>query len=121
MNDKFEIVVPTLLGLEALVSKELYDEFIAPCDEAVLNVYPNPGMIHLCGGHTQHIETFRNMKSLHAVQLNDRAAGDLKYYFEGLRDDQVIYLDPCKEMSAEEAMRITDGRRLVLSMPNRPV
>ena len=104
-----------------LVSKELYDEFIAPCDEAVLNVYPNPGMIHLCGGHTQHIETFRNMKSLHAVQLNDRAAGDLKYYFEGLRDDQVIYLDPCKEMSAEEAMKITDGRRLVLSMPNRPV
>jgi hypothetical protein len=104
-----------------LISKELYDEFIAPCDEAVLGVYPNPGMIHLCGSHSQHIETFRGMKHLHAVQLNDRAADDLQLYFDGLREDQVIYFTPTPNVSLQDAMRITEGRRLILAAVDRPV
>lgn len=103
-----------------LISKELYDEFIAPCDEAVLKVYDHPGMIHLCGSHSQHIETFRNMKHLHAVQVNDRAADDLQLYFEGLREDQVIYFTPTPTVSLEDAMRITEGRRMVLCGIGRP-
>ncbi len=54
------------------------------------------------------------MKPLHAVQINDRAAEDLKLYFEGLRDDQIIYLTPSESMTIEKAIEITGGKRLVI-------
>ncbi len=97
-----------------LISDKMYREFIAPLDEELLSVYPNGGMIHLCGSHTQHIPVWREMKSLKAVQLNDRAAIDLEQYYKELREDQIIYLEPCKEMSVEKAVEITGGRRLVI-------
>ena len=100
-----------------LISGELYRDMIADLDEDLLNVYENGGMIHLCGSHAQHIECFRNMKSLKALQLNDRAAADLPLYFEGLREDQVIYLCPCEEMTIEQAVKLTGGRRLVINAP----
>lgn len=98
-----------------LISGELYRDMIADLDEDVLNVYENGGMIHLCGSHAQHIEVFRDMKSLRSLQLNDRAAADLQLYFEGLRDDQIIYLVPCPEMTVERALEVTGGRRLVIN------
>ncbi|MBO5257324.1 MAG: hypothetical protein J6C42_07510 [Clostridia bacterium] len=97
-----------------LLSGELYRDMIADLDEDLLNVYEHGGMIHLCGSHAQHIGTFRNMKSLKALQLNDRASEDLQLYFDGLRDDQMIYLCPCEGMTIEQAMEITGGRRLVI-------
>ena len=105
-----------------LLSGELYREMIADLDEAVLSAYEHGGMIHLCGSHAQHIETFRNMKSLRAVQVNDRAAEDLQLYFDGLREDQILYLCPCAGMTVERAMEITGGRRLVINAHlDRPV
>ena len=105
-----------------LLSGELYRDMIADLDEDVLRAYPNGGMIHLCGSHAQHIETFRNMKALRAVQVNDRAAEDLQLYFDGLREDQVLYLNPCAGMTVERAMEITGGRRLVICAHlDRPV
>lgn len=98
-----------------LLSPHLYEEMIAPLDNALLSVYPHGGMIHLCGSHRQHIPVFRNMPALKAIQLNDDAARDLQYYFEGLREDQIIYLIACEGMSVEDAMRITGGRRLVIT------
>ena len=98
-----------------LVSKDIYAEMIADLDEAVLNVYDNGGMIHLCGSHSQHIETFRSMKALKSIQLNDRASEDLELYFNGLRDDQIIYLIPCEGMTIERALEITKGKRLVIN------
>jgi hypothetical protein len=98
-----------------LVSGKTYEELIAPLDEELLSVYPNGGMMHLCGSHTQHINCFRRMKSLRAIQVNDRAAHDLEEYFNGLRDDQIIYLNPCEGMTVEKAMEITGGRRLVIA------
>ncbi|MBR0462882.1 MAG: hypothetical protein IJJ23_00645 [Clostridia bacterium] len=97
-----------------LLSADMYREFIMPLDNALLADYPLGGMIHLCGGHTQHIKVFRDMPALKVVQLNDRAAGDLKYYVEGLRPDQIIYLNPCPEMPIEEAVRISGGKRIVI-------
>lgn len=97
-----------------LLSGELYREMVADLDDALLGVYEKGGMIHLCGGHTQHIEAFRNMKNLKTVQLNDRAAGNLELYFKGLRGDQIIYLNPCPEMPVERALEITKGERLVI-------
>lgn len=97
-----------------LVGAELYRELVADLDEEVLNVYENGGMIHLCGDHVQHLETFKNMKSLKAIQLNDRASEDLQLYFEGTREDQIIYLECCEGMPEERALEITKGRRLVL-------
>lgn len=97
-----------------LVSARMYAEHIAPLDEALLSAYPEPGMIHLCGAHLQHLPVWRAMPSLGALQLNDRAAADLEAYWTGLRDDQVVYLNPCAEMTVERALEITGGRRLVI-------
>ena len=98
-----------------LFSTGVYEEMVAPLDEELLSVYPNGGMIHLCGVHTQHMKTFRNMKALKAVQVNDRAAHDLAAYFEGLREDQVIYLNPCEGMTEDQAVAITGGKRLIIA------
>ena len=98
----------------ALISADCYNSFVAPLDAQLLGVYPNGGMMHLCGGHVQHIKTFRNMKELRAVQLNDRASYDIDKYYNELRDDQIIYLNPCDGMTAETALEITGGNRLVL-------
>jgi hypothetical protein len=97
-----------------LLSAPMYEEFVAPLDAALLGVYPKGGMIHLCGVHTQHIPVWREMQALRAIQVNDRAAEDLSAYFSGLRDDQVIYLNPTATMTAALAMQITGGRRLVV-------
>ncbi|MCJ7737841.1 MAG: hypothetical protein MUQ10_11110 [Anaerolineae bacterium] len=97
-----------------LLSRGMYTEFIAPLDDELLSVYPNGGMIHLCGSHEQHISTWRQMGSLRAVQLNDRAAEDLPLYFDGLRDDQIMYVNPFERMPVERIMDITGGRRVVI-------
>jgi len=97
-----------------LLSGPMYREFIMPLDDALLGDYQYGGMIHLCGSHTQHIENFRDMPHLKALQLNDRAAGDLEQYFHGLREDQIIYLNPCNEMPLERALEITGGKRIVI-------
>jgi len=97
-----------------LVSAETYRDCVAPLDAALLAVHPHGGMIHLCGAHTQHIPTWRRMKSLKTVQLNDRAAEDVAAYYHGLRDDQVLYVNPCPGMPLAEIRRITRGRRVVI-------
>lgn len=97
-----------------LLGAGLYDEFIAPLDEAILAEYEHGGMIHLCGSHTQHMKTFRQMKKLRSVQLNDRAAEDLELYLKGLRSDQIIYVNPCPTMPVEKIMEISGGERIVL-------
>jgi len=98
-----------------LLSGSLYEEMVAPLDDKLLAIYPHGGMIHLCGSHAQHIDTFRNMKHLKAIQVNDRATEDLLAYFDGLRPDQVIYFNPCKQTSVEKAMEITHGKRLIIA------
>ena len=98
-----------------LLSETHYAKFIAGFDAELLGGYHNGGMIHLCGAHTQHIKTWNAMKQLRSVQLNDRAAKDLGIYFENLRNDQIIYLNPCPEMTIERAVEITGGDRLVIA------
>jgi hypothetical protein len=97
-----------------LVSPKLYREFIAPLDANLLSVYPHGGMIHLCGAHAQHISAWREMESLRAVQVNDRAAEDLALYFTQLREDQILYVNPCAGMPSARVLEITGGNRLVL-------
>ena len=97
-----------------LLPLDMYKEFVAPLDDELLSVYPNGGMIHLCGEHTQHIPIWREMRSVRAIQVNDRASEDLEIYFNELRDDQIIYLNPTDTMTVDRAMEITGGRRIVL-------
>ncbi|MCY3000529.1 MAG: hypothetical protein NTV21_01790 [Planctomycetota bacterium] len=52
---------------------------------------------------------------MRSIQVNDRAAEDLDLYFEGLRDDQIIYVSPCEGMPLERIMKISGGRRIVLA------
>jgi len=103
-----------------LISGALYREMVAPLDDALLGDYPHGGMIHLCGMHSQHIDSFRQMKNLRAIQVNDRAAEDLQLYLDGLREDQIIYVNPCKGMPAEKAVEISGGSRIVLIARNAP-
>ena len=72
-------------------------------------------MIHLCGSHSQLIPLFAKMENLKSVQVNDRAAEDLEYYVQGLREDQVIYLHPCPGMPVERGMEIAKDHRMVVS------
>lgn len=96
-----------------MLSPDLYADFVMPLDEEVLGVYPNPGMMHLCGSHTQHIGTFASMKNLKSLQLHNRAAQDLELYLEGLRPDQVVYVNCCQEMPYERAFAISGGHRVI--------
>lgn len=96
-----------------LVSPELYKEFIVPCNERVLSTHPRPGMIHLCGAHTQHIPAWREMSSLGIIQINDRASIDLAEYLRELRDDQVVYNLDRPDMPWRQAEEISGGRRIV--------
>ncbi len=98
-----------------LLGADLYREYIADLDDAILGEYENGGMIHLCGTHTQHIDTFRKMKNLRALQLNDRAVEHLPNYLEGIRDDQVLYVTPCPTMSLEKIMEISKGKKIILA------
>ena len=97
-----------------LLSPGLYEEFIMPLDDALLGVYPHGGMIHLCGSHTQLIPLFAKMPHLKCVQLNDKAAQDLQFYVDGLRDDQVIYLNPCEGMSTKQALEIAKNKKIII-------
>ena len=103
-----------------LLSAAHYREFIAPLDAEVLCCSPRGGLIHLCGAHTQHLPAWREMPSLRAVQLNDRAAEDFPYYFTHLRDDQILYLNPTPTMTTARALEISGGRRLVLVTDQLP-
>jgi len=98
-----------------LVSAELYEQFFMEYDDALLGLYPNGGMIHLCGDHRQHIPLFARMKNLKNIQINDRAAEDLEAYRNGLREDQVLYIQPSQGMPAKRALEITGNRRVVIS------
>jgi len=100
-----------------LVSPDMYKEFIAPLDEEILSLYPNGGMIHLCGSHTQHIPVWHEMKNLHALQLNDTAAEDLETYFNEMREDQIFYVNTCPGMTTEKIIKITGGKRVVIVTP----
>ncbi len=97
-----------------LISEQLYRDCVAPLDEEVLSTSTSGGLIHLCGEHCRHIGTWREMASLRAVQLNNRASEDLEQYFTGLRDNQVIYLHPTDTMTVRRALSITGGRRIVI-------
>ncbi len=99
---------------------DLYAEFVAPIDDELLSVYPRGGMIHLCGTHTQHIPVWREMRSLKTLQLNDRAAEDLEFYWKGLRPDQVFYVNPCPGMPTERILSITGGRRVIIIAESLP-
>ena len=96
-----------------MLSPSLYEEFVKDLDDELLGVYPNPGMIHLCGSHAQHISLFASMKNLKTLQLHNRAAQDLKLYLDGLRPDQQIYVNCCEEMPYEQAFEISNGHRVV--------
>lgn len=97
-----------------LISPDCYREMAAPFDSELLSVYPHGGMIHLCGTHEHHIPAFRETQALRSFQLNDRASEGLAEYYNGLRADQIIYFTPCEKISAEKAVEITGGERLVL-------
>lgn len=97
-----------------LLGQETYREYFSPRDSRVLSAYPNGGHIHLCGRHTQHISTWRDMPALRAVQLNDAAADDLPAYFNGLRHDQIIYIGPTETMTIEKIIAVTGGQRIII-------
>jgi hypothetical protein len=99
-----------------LVGAGMYKDLLAPLDEQILSVYPEGGTIHLCGHHRQHIACWSRMPRLRGVEITDAAADDFEHYFPGLREDQVIYINPTKNMPAERILAISGGRRIVLQM-----
>ena len=97
-----------------LVGPDTYARYLAPLDEAILASYPEGGTIHLCGRHTHHIPCWRDMRCVRGLEMNDAAADDFPSYFEGLREDQVIYIAPNPRIPVERILEISGGRRVIL-------
>ncbi len=97
-----------------LVSGAHYRDFIAPLDAEILRLSPHGGMIHLCGGHGQHIAAWRGMSELKSVQVNDRATDDLPLYVAGLRPSQVLYIAPTEKTPVDRALELARGRPVIL-------
>ena len=98
-----------------MISPELYADMIAPLDGEILGLYPNGGMIHLCGSHTQHCGTWSKMDVVRAVQLCAGPNLEVDVYFNELRDDQIIYIGPTKDLSLDRILNVTGGRRTILA------
>jgi hypothetical protein len=96
-----------------LISGDQYKQFAAGLDDAILSRYPHGGMIHLCGSHTQHIGTWREMRSLRAVQLNDRAAEDLEVYLREM-PEKVYYVNPCQGMPVDRVEQLAKAHKIVI-------
>jgi len=96
-----------------LISGEQYKQFVAGLDDAILSRYPNGGMIHLCGAHTQHIGTWREMQSLTTIQLNDRAAEDLEIYLREM-PEKIYYVNPCEGMLLEKVEDLAKTHKIVI-------
>ena len=97
-----------------LVSAQTYRNHVAELDSMHLTRQACGGCLHLCGKHTQHIHTWRDMPGLLAVQLNAAASMDLEYYWRELRQDQFIVVWVDTQMPWQKAMELTRGRRLAL-------
>jgi hypothetical protein len=101
-----------LCGCSAqLISAEMYAEHIAPLDDELLGLYPHGGMIHICGRHHHHIPTWRGMPNVRAIQFNWPATQYFQAYYDGLRDDQMLYLDRPDDLPLEVMLDGTDGGR----------
>ena len=99
-----------------LLGPETYAEMVGPLDDQILGVYPNGGMIHICGYHTQHIPYWRKSKSLKVLQLSGDAMTDLPIYHKELRDDQLVFVSPHATMSLDDIMDVTGGRRVIIAL-----
>lgn len=97
-----------------LISADMYRNLVMPLDEELLSTYPRGGMMHICGHHLQHLESFRAMPHLRAFEMPSPAGDDFEAYFNGLRGDQVIYFSANKTVSREDALRISKGKRIIL-------
>lgn len=109
-----------------LLSGPMYREFVAPLDAALLDVFPKGGMIHLCGSHHQHMDTWVDMPQLRVYQL---IRTELEEYFAKMRKDQLLYFFPADEKTntfpcqklIDQAMEITKGERMVIMAAVPPV
>jgi len=97
-----------------LLSERLYREHVAPLDDALLGTYPHGGMIHLCGATPSISRPGAPCNPSARCSSTTAPAEDLPRYFRELRDDQIIYLNPCDAMTVEQALAHTGGRRLVI-------
>jgi hypothetical protein len=105
-----------LLGCTThLISAVTYRDLVADLDQRLLRGPWRGGCIHLCGHHTQHCPAWAAMPELKALQLNDAACDDLETYYRNLRADQFFIVMPNSRMTVEACLRVTGGRRLVLS------
>ena len=96
-----------------LISGDQYKQFAADLDDAILSRYPNGGMIHLCGSHTQHIGAWREMRSLTTLQLNDRAAEDLEIYLREM-PEKIYYVNPCEGMPVDRVEQLAKTCKIVI-------
>lgn len=97
-----------------LVSPDHFAELVAEADDACLPSLYQGLLQHLCGHSTQHIAELARRPSVRGVQLNDAAANDFEAYYNGLREDQVVYVIPTEEMPLDKILSISDGQRLVI-------
>jgi hypothetical protein len=95
-----------------LISTDTYAQHIMPLDAEILALYPNGGMVHICGNHTHQIPNWWSMPEVRAIQFNYPATVDFLQYWTELREDQVLYLDHREEdLPLRTMLTGTDGGR----------
>lgn len=118
-HNAFWVYVPSdIAGLSLCASQLLspaqYASLVLKADEDAAPPCYRGMVQHICGHSAHQIANLARSARVKGVQLNDAGTDDLPRYFQGLREDQVIYAVPNATMGVGRILELTRGRRLVL-------
>ncbi len=103
---KGKIMIRTDSGMN--LSPEIYDEFIRPYDQRLLNELGG-GAVHFCGRGSHYIASTCSMNGLYAINLSQPHLNDMEMIYQNTVDKDIRLLDFARE-HAEEALAA--GRKL---------
>lgn len=89
-------------------SPEMFDEFIRPYDEALLDKFGG-GAVHFCGRGDHFIESMSKMPGLYAINLTQPYLNDMETIFRNTVDKGVRTLGLARD-AADAA--VSSGREL---------
>ena len=96
------------------LSGEMYEEFVRPYDEKILNRY-NGGIIHYCGKGDHFVNSMCSIKNLNAIHLSQPHLNDMEKVFSNSIDKgkRIVWL---RENAVDDAIK---AKRLLHGLVNR--
>ena len=106
MMQKGKIMIRTDSGMN--LSPEIYDEFIRPYDQRLLNKLGG-GAVHFCGRGSHYIASTCNMDRMYAIAMSQPDLNEMETIYQNTVDKKIKLLGFSRE-HAEKAL--TEGRTL---------